>query len=127
MRSTLVHNTILEIFSKNKKPLTPLEILECLEGKGIKANKTTVYRQIESLLSAKLLKEINFSDRSKRYELPDKHGHHHHLVCIKCGRVEDVSFDEDIKKQEKMVWKKNRFKVLEHSLEFFGVCKNCNK
>jgi Fur family ferric uptake transcriptional regulator len=127
MRSTLVHNAILEVFSKNKKPLTPLEVLNFLDKNGIRVNKTTIYRQIENLLSAEILKEINFSDRSKRYELPDKHGHHHHLVCMKCGKVEDVSFDEDIKKQEKMVWKRNRFKVLNHSLEYFGLCKNCNK
>lgn len=125
MRNTPIRNALLNVLAQNKKPLTPQEILSGLEKKGIKANKTTVYRQIESLLEYKILNEVNLADRSKRYELSDEHGHHHHLVCLECGNIEDVELPEDLKKQEQLVWKKTKFKVLQHSLEFFGICKKC--
>lgn len=126
-RSTPIRTTLLEILSKIKKPLTTQELLAALEKKGLKANKTTIYRQLETLKENHLVSEVHFNDRNTRYEISENNSHHHHLVCIKCKKVEDIALPEDLQHQEKMVWKKNKFKVLEHFLEFFGLCKNCQK
>ncbi len=127
MRSTPIRTALLAILGRNKKPLTPQEILFFLDKKGFKVNKTTVYRQLETLMTSQILNEVNLADRVKRYELADKHGHHHHLVCVKCGGIEDVVLSNDLKRQEKMIWQKNKFKVSQHSLEFFGTCHKCSK
>ncbi len=125
LRITPIRTTLLKILSKIKKPLTIQELLAALKIKGLKANKTTIYRQLESLRENNLVNEVHFNDRNIRYELNKKDAHHHHLVCIKCKKVEDVILPEDLHHQEKMVWDKNKFKVLKHFLEFFGLCKNC--
>jgi len=126
-RTTPVRTAILDILSKIKKPLTTQEILLALGKKDITANKTTVYRQLETLQKNHLVNEVHFNDRNTRYEINEKNSHHHHLVCIKCKKIEDISLPEDLHNQEKIVWKKNNFKVLQHYLEFFGLCKNCHK
>lgn len=123
-RMTPIRRALLENFCKHHKPQTPQELLSYLEKKGLMANKTTVYRQLEIMVQIGLIQEINFSDRSKRYELSSK-DHHHHLVCQNCKKVEDINLDNDLNKQEKKIWKKNHFKVLQHSLEFFGLCSKC--
>lgn len=123
-RITPIRRALLESFCNFPKPQTPQELLAYLEKKGLMANKTTVYRQLEILIQTGLIQEVNFSDRSKRYELSSK-DHHHHLVCQNCKKVEDVHLDNDLDKQEKKIWQKNHFKVLQHSLEFFGLCKRC--
>lgn len=123
-RITPVRRTLLENFCNHPKPQTPQELLAYLEKKGLMANKTTVYRQLEILVQIGLIQEINFSDRSKRYELASK-DHHHHLICQNCKKVEDINLHSDLDKQEKKIWQKNRFKVLQHSLEFFGLCSKC--
>ena len=123
-RITPTREALLEIFCRHLKPQTSQELLLSLEKKGFKVNKTTIYRQLEVLTKVGLIKEINFADRAKHYELASDN-HHHHLVCQSCNKVEDVNLDNDLDKQEQTILKKNHFKVLQHSLEFFGLCGKC--
>lgn len=124
-RITPLRASLVDIFLHSHEPFTPQELLQALVKQGFKANKTTVYRQLEFLQRNNIIKSVHFADRTKRYELIGESGHHHHLVCLRCGRIEDVSFPTDLEEQEKLIWKKNKFKVLQHSLEFFGLCQTC--
>ena len=90
-------------------------------------NKTTVYREIEFLVKQNIVKEIQFSERSKRYEIVMK-DHHHHIVCKRCKQVEEISSDELESKLdllEKEIFKVKNFQGINHSLEFFGTCYKC--
>lgn len=127
IRNTPIRTALLEILDKHAEPLSTQDLLKFLNGRGLKANKTTVYRQLETLVHFGIISEIHFADRTKRYELANESGHHHHLVCVQCQRIEDVSFPSDLETHEKTIWKNNKFKVLQHSLEFFGVCHTCQK
>lgn len=126
-RITTVRKALIETLSTSSHPLSVQEILAVLKKKNINANKTTVYRQLELLQYHETVREVRFNDRSARYELAIGDDHHHHLVCIKCRKTEDVSFDEDLERHEKIIMQKNKFKVLQHSLEFFGLCAKCQK
>lgn len=109
---------IIKILSTALKPIDVETLIEKL-----KVNKTTIYRQIDKLLLRNLIVDVEFGDGKKRYELKSL-GHHHHLICKKCGKLEDVTIDEEsILKQIKV---KSGFKIESHSLEFFGFCNNCN-
>ncbi len=125
MRSTPVHKALLKILSQNKSPLSVFDILAKLHSQKLLANKTTVYRQLTVLEQKGLVHTVRLSDRSVRYELTDEGNHHHHLVCVKCNDVKDVDFKDHLDNQEKKIQKNNRFKILRHSLEFFGLCFNC--
>lgn len=108
---------VFSLVSKSKLPVDANYLVEKL-----KVNKTTVYRQIEKLLNDNLIIEVELGDGKKRYELKNL-DHHHHLVCKKCGRLEDIRLNEKVILNE--VSKKSKFKVENHSLEFFGICVNC--
>lgn len=125
MRSTPVHKALLKILSKNQAPLSAFDILTKLHTQKLLVNKTTVYRQLALLEKQGLVHAVRLSDRSVRYELANKDDHHHHLVCIKCNDVKDVDFKDHLNYQEKTIQKNNKFKILRHSLEFFGLCVNC--
>jgi len=118
-RNTKIKKQITGIFGEVKYPISAAEILS-----KVKANKTTVYREISSFISDGLVREIDFGDGKKRYELVSR-GHHHHLICSKCKKVDDIVLDEDpiLSKVEKL----SKFKIESHSLEFFGLCSNCQK
>lgn len=110
---------IVAILSRVDKPIDVSLLV-----KKIGVNKTTVYRQIEKLLERNILTEIDFGDGKKRYELKSL-GHHHHIVCKNCGKLEDIEIDED--NLIKSVIDKTNFKIESHSLEFFGKCLSCYK
>jgi Fe2+ or Zn2+ uptake regulation protein len=126
-RITAVRTAVLAILTKEEHPLSVQDLLNKLAKRHLRANKTTVYRQLETLTAKQIVREIRFADRTVRYELARDNDHHHHLVCLNCGKTEDISFKEDIERQEKSIMKQKKFKVLEHSLEFFGLCHACQK
>lgn len=123
-RITKARGAIVEILKENKMPLSVGELDEKLQIQGINANKTTLYRELEFLLAQRLINEINLGEDKKRYELSGAK-HHHHLVCINCKRVEDIDLENDLSRQENIIKNTKKFKVINHSLEFFGLCKNC--
>jgi len=125
-RMTSVRSAVVEIFTKKKTPVSAGEILGELKKFGIRANKTTVYRELTFLVAGKIITPVSVDDAQKRYELVEEH--HHHLVCQNCRRIEEVDFPEIEKLlstiEKKLVKKKSFSKIL-HSLEFFGLCSKC--
>ena len=87
-----------------------------------KLDKVTVYRTLESFVEAGLVQQVEFRDGVARYEI--KHGHHHHVLCTKCGAIADVGDcleEAGVKSFEK----KTGFTIASHALEFFGICRKC--
>src|SRR5258706_14983692 len=119
LRITQARKQIIKLFVDSTSPLAADDILA-----KISVNKTTVYREIETLLFHKYLTEINFADTKKRYELTVL-GHHHHLVCVQCKSITELDIADDFSKEEKRIQKQEKFKVLKHTLEFFGLCGVC--
>ena len=124
-RLTVIRKAVTGIFAENKHPLSVADIAGKLTDKRIGADKTTLYREISFLVKAGMINEIDFGDRRKRYEAATL-GHHHHLVCVKCGRIEDIKIKKDLEAEEKRIFKQKRFRILRHALEFFGLCPQCN-
>jgi Fur family ferric uptake transcriptional regulator len=54
----------------------------------------------------------------------DKGGHHDHLVCTHCGRVEEF-INTEIEARQARVAESRGFKVIGHSLRLYGECTNC--
>lgn len=112
-----------EIFAVLKhKPKSVLEILSMLKEKKLKIDKVTVYRTLEHFVKLGLVTETRFKDGISVYELSD-HEHHHHVLCEKCGRIEDISLDESL--LLKAAKKSSSFIIKSHHLEFFGLCQKC--
>lgn len=126
-RITSLRTALVDILGQCDQPLSVLDIQKYLIKRGLKPNKTTIYRQLAVLMEYQVIHEIRLHDRTKRYELNKDTHHHHHLVCVQCKKIEDVNFKEDLERQEKVIFQKKQFKVLQHSLEFFGLCKNCQR
>ncbi len=124
LRETRITKILLELFSKNKKPLSALEIIEHTAKTVKTVNKTTIYRALETLEKKGIINILMFKDGARRYEsanLP----HHHHIICEKCSRTEDISLDSGTSEIERRVAKTKNFTITGHSIEFYGICKKC--
>lgn len=119
MRQTQIHRQILELLSRSPSPLSAADLLE-----QVSANKTTVYRQLSSLVRRGQVQEVRFSDRRVRYE-PASRAHHHHLICTGCDTVTDIHFPEDVQSLAQNSASASHFRILNHYLEFFGLCAKC--
>lgn len=119
-RMTKQRQEIFAVLSHH--PQSVLEIAEKLNKKAIKIDKVTVYRSLDNFVKLGLAAATQFKDKVTVYELAD-HDHHHHIVCEKCGKVEDVCLDENL--LMKAVKKLSSFEITNHHLEFFGFCRHC--
>jgi Fur family ferric uptake transcriptional regulator len=83
----------------------------------------TVYRALSFLEEVDLITSITFGTDGKKYESNSK-SHHDHLICTSCGKIIEF-IDEEIEKRQDKIAKKNRFKILSHSMQLYGICENC--
>lgn len=120
---TDVRMELVKILLASDSPLTISELIKKLGSAKLKPNKTTVYREIEFLKELEVLEEVDFGEGKKRYEISDFH--HHHVICVHCKTIKDVSMDKDVDNLGKKIVEKMGFKPVGHSLEFFGLCENC--
>jgi Fur family transcriptional regulator, ferric uptake regulator len=123
-RITAGRMAIVRHVAGTRKPFTAAELQTALKKKGLTANKATAYRELGVLQKEGILRPVTFDDGIQRFEL---HGddHHHHLLCEKCGTVEDVHMDNDLDDLEQKISKEKKFMILRHSLEFYGLCAKC--
>lgn len=115
---------ILTIFENSaKRHLTAEEVYKQLLDSGEEVGLATVYRVLTQFENAQLINRHYFEGGHSVFEL-NQGEHHDHMVCIKCGRVEEF-FDETIEKKQEEVAQKLGFKITDHSLNLYGKCKKC--
>lgn len=120
---TKVRTALLETLQKTSTPLSIQDILTKLKERKLHPNKTTIYREIEFLNKLGLVSGVDFGEGKKRYE--GSSDHHHHIICVSCKKISDVHMDKDLDLFNAKIAKQAGFKPVGHSLEFFGLCKDC--
>lgn len=112
-----------EIF-RTHKHLTAEELYERMRRKHCPVSLTTVYRTLKLLCNCGMLRELRLQDNRSRYEHTYLHGHHDHLICLKCGHI--MEFDNpDLEELQREVAQENGFTVVDYSLQLFGFCRDC--
>lgn len=123
-RLTVVRKSVIRALLQSKSPIAALDLHQKLIKAKLDTNKTTVYRELDSLSKAGVVRELQFGDRARLFEItPDDH--RHHLICKNCSIVEDVVLENDLDAVEKRLKKQTKFKVQDHALAFYGLCANC--
>lgn len=125
LKNTTARVVILEFLQKNSEPVDVLKVMDYLKKKGLKTNLTTVYRVLDSFLTVGLVKKLELHEGKYRYELSSLK-HHHHLVCQNCGKIEDIE-NCSLETLEEQITNRSEFLIKYHSLEFYGLCKDCRK
>lgn len=83
----------------------------------------TVYRVLTQFEAAGLLRRHNFEEGRAVYEV-DEGEHHDHIVCVKCGVVEEF-VDEVIEQRQAQIAAEKKVTMTDHSLTIYGICQDC--
>lgn len=118
---TRQREAILRAFSEDgHQLLTAQEIFEKVKKSQAGTNFSTVYRNLGLFLEEQIISKVELDREAAYYELNDKKGHHHHMVCKRCGSIQTIDFCPlDRLKND------NGFIPLEHRFEIYGYCKDC--
>jgi Fur family ferric uptake transcriptional regulator len=126
LKVTIPRVKILEILENAKDHHLSAEdvyrvLLESDEDIGL----ATVYRVLTQFEEASLVVRHNFEGGHSVFELD--HGRHHdHLVCVKCGRVEEF-VDPVIEERQQDIAEKAGYTITDHSLNIYGICGTCQQ
>lgn len=126
LKVTLPRVKILEMLERrqgSERHLTAEEVYKFLLSQGEEIGLATVYRVLTQFEAAGLVKRHHFEGGNSVFEL-NRGDHHDHIVCLKCGHVEEFS-DETIEFRQREIAKKLNYRLTDHALCLYGLCANC--
>ena len=88
-------------------------------------SRATVYRILAEAAEEGTIQRLKLRDANDRFDFTLKE--HRHITCTKCGHVADVDVELDLGALSKTAEAEEGFLVNECHVEFFGLCKNCQK
>lgn len=124
LKITLPRLKVLQILEQTPEHHMSAEaVYKALLEMGEDVGLATVYRVLTQFEAAGLVSRHNFEGGFSVFEL--RQGEHHdHLVCVKCGRVEEF-IDEIIEQRQQLIAQQKKFKMTDHALNIYGICANC--
>jgi len=117
---------ILETFLENEGHRSVEDIYHTVKAIDPRIGYTTVYRMMKLMVSCGLAREIELADGITRYEHLFNHEHHDHLICMECGKSIEF-YNPEIEALQDAASAQLGFKVLDHKLQIYGVCRECRK
>jgi len=117
-RLTPQRRAVLDAIDASRGPFTAAALFERARRSQPRLGLATTYRTLELLRRTGSL-----------HALPDaayvrcSPAHHHHLVCLSCGSVEDTKLCATPSQQA--LTRKHGFRAESHELEIYGTCRNC--
>jgi len=116
---------ILSAIEDSDDHISAEEIYAQIVAKYPQVNISTVYRTLELLKRLGLVTETDLGGGRVRYHSAEK-GHHHHLVCQKCGAIIDIDESTLARLQDVLLHRYNFSAELRH-VAIFGLCERCQK
>ncbi|MDT7883468.1 MAG: Fur family transcriptional regulator [Thermoflexus sp.] len=123
-RITMPRRVVMRVLERAARPLSPQEI----HARGRRLHRSlglvSVYRALMVLERAGLVRRVHREDRCDGYVLASP-GHHHLLVCRRCGRAVEFPGAEDLSGLIAQVEQRTGFRVEDHLLQLVGLCGPC--
>ena len=121
LKATLPRLKVLALFeSGRQRHLSAEEVYRMLLQSGEDVGLATVYRVLTQFEQAGLLVRHHFESGKAVFEL-NQGGHHDHIVCLQCGRVEEF-YDEEIERRQKKAASERGFDIHDHALHIYADC-----
>lgn len=126
-RYTSRRRALVEVLDTASRPLSIPEILKLRRPR---LPQSSVYRNLAVLEHAGVVRRVISTDEFTRYELAENlTSHHHHLVCSRCGNVEDFTpppeLERSVERARAAVGASADFNTDAHRLDFIGTCRDC--
>ena len=124
LKITVPRIRVLNILEQSKEHhLSAEDVYKALLESGEDVGLATVYRVLTQFEAVGLITRHNFEGGYCVFELRQAE-HHDHLVCLTCGRVEEF-VDEIIEQRQQLIAQQAGFKMLDHALNIYGSCSQC--
>lgn len=126
LKATLPRLKILAVLAEDEtRHMSAEDVYRTLLESGEDVGLATVYRVLTQFETAGLIRRHHFDEGHSVFEL-NQGKHHDHILCVKCGKVEEF-IDEIIEQRQQDIAKKAGYSMTDHCLYIYGVCAECRK
>jgi Fur family ferric uptake transcriptional regulator len=123
LKNTRQRELIVDQFAQSEGHVSVEDLLNRVRGVDASVGYATVYRTLRLLVDAGLASVRQFGEGFRRFE-PFDDGHHDHLICEACGRIEEFH-DRVIEQRQAEVARMRGYRLTRHRHELFGICREC--
>ena len=124
LKATLPRVKILEIMESSPiRHLSAEDIYKLLISNDVEVGLATVYRVLTQFEAAGMVIRHHFEGGRSVFEISGDL-HHDHIVCVRCGKVEEFR-DEEIESRQRQIAKNLGFELTDHNLNMYGLCPLC--
>ena len=120
LRCTPQRYAVLAFLMQQNSHPTAAEIFKAVNRADPRSSKATTYNNLKDLVKAGLVREVALEGRAARYDA--KGMRHHHFICDRCGKVEDMEFYNVPRPASRSLGKRI---LLECEVIFRGLCASC--
>ena len=114
---------VLKVLAISEGHPTVERIYESVRAEFPTISIATIYKTVSLLKQLNEVLELGFPDGSNRYD-GNKPYPHPHVICTKCKKIIDPNLGS-LKDLKKEVIKETGFQILNHRVDFFGTCRDC--
>jgi Fur family transcriptional regulator, ferric uptake regulator len=132
VRWTGPRDEVFNVLVRTPQHLTAKDIFAILRKTSPDIGLTTVYRTLELLDRAGLVRRVSTQSGEVRFEYRrgDQSDHHHHLICTACCKIVNYrDFENEelelVRRTEERLARKHGFLIRDHNIEFLGLCTDC--
>jgi len=126
LKATVPRLKILELMESSKvRHFSAEDIYKYLLDDEVELGLATVYRVLTQFESAGIVIRHNFEEGHSVFELANEE-HHDHIVCVRCGKVEEFN-DYEIEQRQVSIADSLGFELTDHSLNMYGLCPVCRQ
>ena len=126
LKATLPRLKILKFLEETEhRHMSAEDVYKAMLEQDEEIGLATIYRVLTQFESAGLVTRHHFEGGHSVFELDQGH-HHDHILCVKCGKVDEF-LDETIEERQKLIAKEKGYTITDHSLYIYGVCPDCQK
>ena len=123
---TRQREVVAELVFASDEHLSVEGMRRALRERGERVGVATLYRTLELLVSAGLVREHEFGEGFRRFEPAAAQARHEHLICVRCGRVVEFA-NESLERMLPIIADEHAFLHQRHRVEIFGTCRECRQ
>lgn len=124
-RNTAQRAAILQVLAGTEEFLSAQDLHAALRADGSTIGLATVYRALQEMASGGDLDTVRNSSGEVLYRQCDEPAHHHHLVCRRCGRTQEVEAPQ-VERWARSIAAQYGYTDIDHEVELFGLCAECS-
>jgi Fur family ferric uptake transcriptional regulator len=122
-RLTEPRRAVATLIAEQDGHFSAADLVTAARRRRLGIGRATVFRALEVLAELRAVDRIDLPNGDHAYVACEP-AHHHHVVCSRCGRVDDIA-DEGLRTVMREVARRTGYRVDEHRLELFGLCPAC--